>query len=51
MSRIGVWSYDMVNSQLFQQTVAPREIASASSAEMALCRCAGGAGRGARPPA
>ncbi|PRW39229.1 solute carrier family 40 member chloroplastic [Chlorella sorokiniana] len=36
-SRIGVWSYDMVNSQLFQQTVAPREIASASSAEMALC--------------
>lgn len=38
MSRIGVWSYDMVNSQLFQQTVAPREIASASSAEMALCR-------------
>lgn len=37
MSRIGVWSYDMVNSQLFQQTVAPREIASASSAEMALC--------------
>jgi iron-regulated transporter 1 len=38
MSRIGVWSYDMVNSQLFQQTVSPREIASASSAEMALCR-------------
>ncbi|KAL4440206.1 hypothetical protein ABPG75_003207 [Micractinium tetrahymenae] len=37
MSRIGAWSYDMVNSQLFQQTVAPREIASASSAEMALC--------------
>lgn len=37
MSRIGVWSFDMVNSQLFQQTVAPREMASASSAEMALC--------------
>lgn len=56
-SRIGVWSYDMVNSQLFQQTVAPREIASASSAEMALCRwgsCGSGAcwtghsGRGLR---
>jgi iron-regulated transporter 1 len=38
ISRIGIWSFDMVNSQLFQQTVAPREIASASSAEMALCR-------------
>ena len=37
LSRIGVWTFDMCNSQLFQQTVAPREIASASSAEMALC--------------
>jgi iron-regulated transporter 1 len=32
-----MWSFDLVNSQLFQQTVSPREIASASSAEMALC--------------
>eukprot|EP00887_Chlorella_sp_A99_P005153 scaffold40.g5153.t1 len=37
LSRIGVWCLDMVNSQLFQQTVPQREMASASSAEMALC--------------
>jgi iron-regulated transporter 1 len=36
-SRVGLWSFDMVNAQLFQQTVSPREVASASSAEMALC--------------
>jgi hypothetical protein len=36
-SRMGMWSYDMVNAQLFQQTVPQREVASASSAEMALC--------------
>jgi iron-regulated transporter 1 len=36
-SRAGLWSYDMVNAQMFQQTVSPREVASASSAEMALC--------------
>lgn len=39
-SRIGVWSFDLVNSQLTQISVAPREIVSTSSAEMALCRCA-----------
>lgn len=37
VSRVGLWSFDMVNAQLFQQTVSPREVASASSAEMALC--------------
>lgn len=37
LSRVGMWSIDMVNSQLFQQTVRQREMASASSAEMALC--------------
>jgi len=36
-SRVGMWSYDMVNAQMFQQTVSQREVASASSAEMALC--------------
>lgn len=36
-SRVGMWSYDMVNAQLFQQVVSQREVASASSAEMALC--------------
>lgn len=36
-SRIGMWSYDMVNAQLFQQTVSQRQVASASAAEMALC--------------
>lgn len=36
-SRVGMWSFDMVNAQLFQQTVSQREIASASAAEMALC--------------
>lgn len=37
LSRIGVWSFDMVNAQLFQQTVSPKEVAAASTAEMALC--------------
>lgn len=36
-SRIGMWSFDMVNAQLFQQMVSQREVASASAAEMALC--------------
>ena len=38
LSRLGIWSFDMVNAQLFQQTVSQREVAAASSAEMALCR-------------
>jgi iron-regulated transporter 1 len=37
LSRIGMWSFDMVNAQLFQQNVSQREVASASAAEMALC--------------
>ncbi|GAB4814211.1 hypothetical protein N2152v2_001257 [Parachlorella kessleri] len=37
LSRCGVWSYELVNAQLFQQTVPQREMSSASSAEMALC--------------
>lgn len=37
LSRIGMWSFDMVNAQLFQQRVEQRAIASASTAEMALC--------------
>jgi iron-regulated transporter 1 len=37
LSRIGMWSFDMVNAQLFQQRVDQRAIASASTAEMALC--------------
>ena len=36
-SRVGMWSYDMVNAQLFQQNVSQRQVASASAAEMALC--------------
>jgi Ferroportin1 (FPN1) len=36
-SRVGMWSFDMVNAQLFQQNVSQREVASASAAEMALC--------------
>ncbi len=46
LSRCGVWSYEMVNAQLFQQTVSQREMSSASSAEMALCRWVGRAERG-----
>lgn len=38
LSRMGIWAFDMVNAQLFQQVVPQREISSASSAEMALCR-------------
>jgi len=38
LSRIGYWSFDMVNAQLFQQNVSQREVASASAAEMALCQ-------------
>lgn len=37
VSRIGMWSFDMVNAQLFQQTVNQREVAAASAAEIALC--------------
>ena len=37
LSRVGMWSFDMVNAQLFQQNVSQREVASASAAEMALC--------------
>lgn len=37
VSRAGIWVYDMVNAQLFQTTVLAREVAAASSAEMALC--------------
>ena len=37
LSRIGMWSFDMVNAQLFQQHVSQREVASTSAAEMALC--------------
>ncbi|BDA44279.1 Solute carrier family 40 member 3, chloroplastic [Coccomyxa sp. Obi] len=37
LSRIGLWSYDMVDSQLFQMAIQPKEAASVSSAEWALC--------------
>jgi len=36
-SRIGLWSFDMVNAQLFQQNVDETEAAATSSTEMALC--------------
>lgn len=36
-SRVGLWSFDMVNAQLFQQYVPENEIAATSSTEMALC--------------
>ena len=37
LSRVGMWGFDMVNVQLFQQAVHHREISAASSMEMALC--------------
>ncbi len=36
-SRIGLWSFDMVNAQLFQQNVDESETAGTASTEMALC--------------
>lgn len=36
-SRIGLWSFDMVNAQLFQQNVDESETAATASTEMALC--------------
>lgn len=41
LSRVGMWCMEMVNAQLFQAAVPQREMSSASSAEMALCRWAG----------
>ena len=37
ISRVGLWSFDMVNAQLFQQNVSEEEVAATSSTEMALC--------------
>ena len=37
LSRVGMWSFDMVNAQLFQQNVSQREVGATSATEMALC--------------
>jgi hypothetical protein len=37
LSRVGMWSFDMVNAQLYQQYVSQREVATTSTTEMALC--------------